>query len=113
MPGLIWLQELMSLTKNAKSGLPNVTATELEQKLLLMILDMNAKRLPPNLNNEVERMKSETEFKLSFLLPMGPLGYDDLSKLNINTGCAVCGDDTVSRCAQCQSVSYCGKREFV
>lgn len=90
--------------------MPNITATELEQKLMLMILDMNAKRLPPN--TVVDRMKSEQDFKLSFLLPMGPLSSQDLGKLNANTGCVVCGGDTKSRCSQCQFVSYCGKGMF-
>ena len=86
--------------------MPNISATELEQKLLLLILEMNSKRLPPSLT--VKRLNSEKDFKLSFLLPIGPLSYHDVGKLNLNTGCAVCGRDIVSRCSQCQSISYCG-----
>ncbi|KAI0088365.1 hypothetical protein BDY19DRAFT_891159 [Irpex rosettiformis] len=102
LPGIQWVQEQMS----KHHQMPNVNATELEQKLLLLILEMNSKRLPPGFT--VKRLKSEKDFKLSFLLPMGPLSYHDIGKLNLNTGCVVCGHDINSRCSQCQSVAYCG-----
>ncbi|KAI0696336.1 hypothetical protein BC835DRAFT_1414308 [Cytidiella melzeri] len=105
-PGIRWIQEICS--RQAKHVMPNINASVLEQKLMLTILDMNSKRLSPD-TVFVDRMESEKDFKLSFLLPIGPLTFEDIGKLNLNTGCVVCGGDTASRCSQCQSVSYCGK----
>lgn len=101
-PGVNWAKEQMS--KN--DDMQETDAPELTQKLTLLILDSNAKRLPANLT--VERLNFEKDFKLSFLLPLGPLTPHDIGKLNLNTGCLVCGRDISSRCSQCQSVSYCG-----
>ena len=82
------------------------TATLLEQKLLLKTLEGNKKRLAPEYRPRL--LQYEDDFEISFLLPIGPLSYHDVGKLNLNTGCAVCGRDIVSRCSQCQSISYCG-----
>ncbi|KZT04914.1 uncharacterized protein LAESUDRAFT_760660 [Laetiporus sulphureus 93-53] len=68
-----------------------ITATILEQKILLKLQDF------------------EDDYKVSFPLPVGPLGYEDIAKLNSDTGCALCGKKSSSRCSQCQTVSYCGQ----
>jgi len=87
--------------------LHQIKATEQEQTLLLKLLTLNAKHLSPSY--KPKRDRSESSFKLSFLLPLGPLTQLDIGKLNSDFGCIVCGNKTVSRCSQCLSVSYCGK----
>lgn len=89
--------------------LPNVNATPLEQRLLLKLLKLNASMV--HSGYQVERRAGEQSFKVSVLLPIGPLEYTALSKLNANQGCAVCGKRAASRCAGCQSISYCGQGE--
>ncbi len=84
----------------------NVTATPLEQKLLLKLLKVNAPLVPPDFT--IERQRGEEHFSVSVLLPVGPLEFDALAKLNEKQGCSVCGKKTTSRCSQCQSASYCG-----
>ncbi|KAI8996668.1 hypothetical protein BD414DRAFT_434731 [Trametes punicea] len=83
----------------------NVTATLLEQKLLLKLLSMNARLLPPDF--KFEKQQYEEHYRASVLLPVGPLGFEAIGKLNSNTGCATCGEHAGRRCGQCQSVSYC------
>ncbi|PIL28918.1 hypothetical protein GSI_08965 [Ganoderma sinense ZZ0214-1] len=75
------------------------------RKMLLKILKTNSSLVPPDYN--VTRGPLEERFKVSVLLPVGPLEYDALSKLNNNMGCTVCGKRASSRCSSCQSVSYC------
>lgn len=84
-----------------------ITATPLEQKLLLRLLKLNASLLPADY--PVKRQPGEESYKLSVLLPVGPLEFDTVAKLNDRQGCSVCGNKTTSRCSQCQSVSYCGQ----
>ncbi|GBE83314.1 hypothetical protein SCP_0503620 [Sparassis crispa] len=103
--GLQWVQAQRK--KPGFKGLMNIKATELEQKILLRLLTMNAKHLSPGFKPSREAM--EQSFKLSFVLPVGPLAFEDLGKLNADTGCVVCGDKTTSRCTQCLSVAYCGR----
>ncbi|KAH9931586.1 uncharacterized protein B0H18DRAFT_1116365 [Fomitopsis serialis] len=83
-----------------------INATPLGQTLLLKLLSINKKLLPPTY--APQRESTEQKFHVSFLLPFGPLGYEDIGKLNKDTGCVLCGRKTASRCRQCQSVSYCG-----
>lgn len=106
LPGLRWIQDLST---RERFSIANISANDLEQKLMLKILDLNSKFLPVDF--APTRRPSEKEFKISFLLPMGPLNFDDLGKLNLDTGCVVCGKKIASRCSQCLSVSYCGVGE--
>jgi hypothetical protein len=89
--------------------LSRIKATALEQTFLETILDQNSRFLSPAF--KPERRLSETPFKLSFLLPLTPLSFDDIAKFNNDPGCRVCGKKTVSRCSSCQSVSYCSAGE--
>nr|VWO97504.1 N/A [Ganoderma boninense] len=88
------------------NGFHSMKATLLEQKMLLKILKANKSLVPPDYT--VTRGRLEERFEVSILLPVGPLEYNALSKLNSNMGCAVCGKRASSRCSSCQSVSYCG-----
>ncbi|KAL1948271.1 hypothetical protein VTO73DRAFT_12346 [Trametes versicolor] len=97
-----------SLTReNAMDGIRcmNISATALEQKLLLKLLEMNRKILPPDF--QPQRRRYEEQYRASVLLPIGPLGFEAISKLTHDTGCEVCGKSGTSRCGQCQSALYC------
>ncbi|KAJ3896384.1 hypothetical protein GG344DRAFT_72217 [Lentinula edodes] len=100
-----WAQEIIS---NKKLSLLKVTATPEEQKLLLAVLNMNARRLPPAYSVKRNSSGSEATFALSFLLPLGPINQKDIGKLTHHTGCVVCGKKTVSKCSRCLSMEYCG-----
>ncbi|KAL6304709.1 hypothetical protein BKA93DRAFT_732547 [Sparassis latifolia] len=104
-PGLQWVQERMQESDAGTISL--IHANELEGKLLLQLLAMNAKHLPPDF--QPHRHAVERDFKVSFLIPVGPLSFEDLGKFNADTGCVLCGEKTTSRCSQCLSVLYCGQ----
>ncbi|KZT64965.1 hypothetical protein DAEQUDRAFT_565047 [Daedalea quercina L-15889] len=67
---------------------------------------MNGKLL--STKYEPEKDATEQNFKALFMPPPGPLGYEDIGKLNNDPGCVLCGKKTGSRCKQCMSVFYCG-----
>lgn len=110
MDGLQWLRRMQDKHSNARY-LMNIKSTPLEQKLLLRLLAINGKLLSKTYNPQKE--STEQNFKVSFLLPIGPLSYDDISKLNSDPGCVLCGKKTTSRCSQCQSVAYCGSGTYL
>ncbi|TFK85917.1 hypothetical protein K466DRAFT_525107 [Polyporus arcularius HHB13444] len=87
-------------------GVSEIKASVLELKLILKLLAMNAPLLPPDYKPPKDPL--EERFKLSVLMPLAPLGFDVLGRLNSDVGCALCGKEQTSRCSQCQSVSYCG-----
>lgn len=103
LSGVQWLQAQM----DKRGPSVEIKATELEQKLILKLLALNSKYLSNDY--KPDREPAEPAYKLSFFLPVGPLSLEDIGKLNADTGCALCGRRTSSRCSQCQSVSYCGK----
>ncbi|KAJ7060580.1 hypothetical protein C8F01DRAFT_1143173 [Mycena amicta] len=82
-----------------------ITATLKEQELLLRILKQNSKRLAKSY--KPKRAAYESPFKLSFLLPIGPLSARDLAKHNTNTGCILCGEPAKARCSHCVVMRYC------
>ncbi len=82
-----------------------ICASPLEAKLIMKLLDVNAKLLSPHYRPP--RDSFEEGFQVSILLPIGPLGFAELGRLSNDPGCAVCGKERKSRCSQCQSVSYC------
>ncbi|KAI9056703.1 hypothetical protein FKP32DRAFT_1598891 [Trametes sanguinea] len=84
----------------------DIMSKQIDQKLLLKLLDMNTKLLPPGY--KPKRRRGEEKYRVSVLLPVGPLSGDAIGKLNSKTGCAICGKPASQRCGQCQSASYCG-----
>ncbi|RDB27781.1 hypothetical protein Hypma_003242 [Hypsizygus marmoreus] len=85
----------------------SISTTELERKCILKLFAMNSKRISPEY--KPRREKTESSHRLSFVLPLGPLGMRDLGKLNNSPGCEICGKRDTSKCTQCLTVSYCGK----
>lgn len=87
-----------------------ISTTQLERKYLLKLFAINSKRL--STAYKPHRQKGEAEHRLTFILPLGPLNMRDLGRLNITSGCDLCGKKMKSRCTQCLSVSYCGKGAY-
>jgi len=77
-----------------------------EQHLLLRLLSSNAQRIPPSF--KPARSVYETQFRASFLLPMGPLEPSEKGSLSIDA-CAVCYHKAEYQCPACQSVRYCSE----
>lgn len=100
---LHWIQERMT----KRESVMKINATPGEQSLLLTVLEMNAKRLSSEY--QPKRGHNETDFKSSFLIPMGPLSQRDIGKATNTSGCAVCGKRTTSKCTGCLSAEYCGR----
>ncbi len=100
-----WVEDLQRTTYKGTLQLPQIPATELEQKLLTTLLAMNAEHIPTDYR--VTTRRTEYDFCTSFFLPVGPLSFEDVGKLNADTGCVVCGEKIASRCSRCLSVSYC------
>ncbi|KAJ3542900.1 hypothetical protein NM688_g5923 [Phlebia brevispora] len=96
-----WVEE----QQRRDGGIPSISATEVELKMLAELLAVNEKTLPSNV--KLKKSAEEDGFKASFLLPLGPLTFEDIGKLNKDYGCAVCGAPAEKRCSQCQSVTYC------
>ncbi|KAI1792751.1 hypothetical protein LXA43DRAFT_1004925 [Ganoderma leucocontextum] len=99
------LEQLKTDLPSSNPALFNMSASSLEQKMILKILKQNAPLVPTDY--EATRQPLEQQFKVSVLIPVGPLEYEALSKLNNNMGCSVCGRSGGYRCKDCQSVSYC------
>ncbi|PPR06757.1 hypothetical protein CVT24_013065 [Panaeolus cyanescens] len=85
-------------------GYTPVVISDLERRLLLALWDMNRARL-----DSAFQAKAKSGYKASIVLPLGSIGMKELGELTGDTGCAVCGKRSYSRCIQCQSVTYCGK----
>ncbi|KAI5835664.1 hypothetical protein K523DRAFT_260382 [Schizophyllum commune Tattone D] len=89
-----------------KERMLQVRCTVQEQALFRKLLHHNSQKLSPNYKPTLE--SHEKNFKISFLLPVSPLSQFDIGKLTSDTGCAVCGKRTTSRCTGCLAVAYCG-----
>lgn len=111
MPGLRWVQEKMKtplgFRGTGRGAFTNTKASIIEQKTLLRILDANSAYVPSTYRPE--RTPTEGDFKVSFVFPFGPLSFDALGKLNLDTGCAVCGEKSMKKCSSCLSIEYCGR----
>lgn len=80
-----------------------------EQRLLLRLLDNNAKRIPASY--VPRREPDERNFTLSFLLPMGPIISTEIGRFTIGA-CVVCTAPATATCSACHNVSYCGPGNF-
>ncbi|KAI0704229.1 hypothetical protein C8T65DRAFT_611445 [Cerioporus squamosus] len=107
MEGAAWLclQSEPDSSPVPSGSIVNITATPLEQKLLLKLLKLNQHFVPSGF--DVKRHETEHGFRFSVLFPIGPLDFAARTRLSHNMGCGVCGRRATSRCAQCQFVSYC------
>ncbi|KAJ6524444.1 hypothetical protein DFH09DRAFT_1372184 [Mycena vulgaris] len=100
---LDWISSYVS--SKTPTAMANITATVKEQHLLLRLLNQNSKRLVATY--KPKRAPTESSFTLSFLLPVGPLGAQEIAKYNTNNGCSVCGDPAKQKCSRCGAVRYC------
>ncbi|KAG6807300.1 hypothetical protein H0H92_008058 [Tricholoma furcatifolium] len=100
------LQEYMGSVLGRPQGVVQVSTTDLERKCILKLFALNSKRLSSTYSPR--RGKYEDQHRLTFVIPLGPLGMRDLGKLNNTPGCELCGKKMTSRCTQCLIVSYCG-----
>ncbi|KAJ7119644.1 hypothetical protein C8R44DRAFT_706503 [Mycena epipterygia] len=98
-----WISSYVS--SETPTAMANITATVKEQHLLLRLLNQNSKRLVSSY--KPKRASTESSFTLSFLLPVGPLGAQEMAKYNTNNGCSVCGDPAKQKCSRCGAVRYC------
>lgn len=106
MYGVEWAFDVMG-PNPPPSILKEIVMTHLEMKVFLRLLKLNAFISPPGV--EQEASSTEERFKASVLFPLGPLLFEDVSKLNNIVGCVVCGKKEESRCSRCLTVSYCGR----
>ncbi|KAL1741784.1 hypothetical protein HDZ31DRAFT_66589 [Schizophyllum fasciatum] len=90
-----------------KGYVVRIKCTTQEQALLRKLLFVNSERVSPDFKPKLEPY--EAKFKTSFILPVRPLSQVDIGKLTSDTGCAVCGKKTTSRCTGCLSIAYCGQ----
>ncbi|KAK7052837.1 hypothetical protein VNI00_004156 [Paramarasmius palmivorus] len=95
---LLWRDEAISMSPD--QFIPTVTIGLDEQNLLLAILASNSQRFDGSVS--APRRESEQPFVTSFLLPMGPIGQQDIGKLTNYSGCYVCGKQT----ATCQRAHW-------
>ncbi|KAI0761367.1 hypothetical protein BD413DRAFT_607160 [Trametes elegans] len=106
MEGARWFQSQVDANPANLGGLSiTIKATLLEQKLLLKLFSLNEKLLPNDFTPE--KKASEQQYRATVLLPIGPLGFEAIGKLNNKVGCAICGKNGARRCSQCLTVSYC------
>ncbi|KAI0767665.1 hypothetical protein C8Q74DRAFT_1204403 [Fomes fomentarius] len=108
LEGIKWCQYQYNKVdqRPGDNDIRTIMTTPLEFKLLQELLAMNAKLLP--LEYKPRKDLYEEKFRVSVLLPVGPLTFEALGSLNNDTGCVICGKERTSRCSQCQCVSYCG-----
>ncbi|KAJ2966965.1 hypothetical protein NUW54_g13652 [Trametes sanguinea] len=79
MEGARWVQHQVHHNPKKLDGLGlNISATQLEQKVLLKLFDMNAKLLPASFNPKKELY--EEHYRATVLLPIGPLGPEAIGK---------------------------------
>ena len=86
---------------------------ELARRTFLRVLNMNAKKVLPAYEPGTSGKKySKKKWKVSFLLPLGPLPMTEIGRLTTAAGCEVCGTTKgASRCTRCLSVVYCSPRK--
>ncbi|EIN07040.1 hypothetical protein PUNSTDRAFT_45565 [Punctularia strigosozonata HHB-11173 SS5] len=99
---LAWLD-----AQDRSGGIQPILCAPLTQKLLLKMLETNSKVL--GADYKPKKHESERLFKRSCLLPIGPVGSEDVGSLNSQNkaGCLMCGKLKTRVCGKCQSANYC------
>lgn len=80
------------------------------QKLLLRLLDSNAKRISPSY--KPPRAPDEHAFTTSFILPTGAIDSREVGRFTLNA-CAICTTPATASCSVCRNVYYCGPGELL
>ncbi|TFK19415.1 hypothetical protein FA15DRAFT_674468 [Coprinopsis marcescibilis] len=106
------LEDILVSSDSGVQFAVSVRTTELERKVMLKLLHSNAKKLDPDFKPPGMAAKyTKKQWKLSFVLPLGPITMAELGKLTDLSGCEVCGSTKgTSRCSSCLSVLYCGTK---
>ncbi|EIN07038.1 hypothetical protein PUNSTDRAFT_104486 [Punctularia strigosozonata HHB-11173 SS5] len=101
--GFQWLEK-----RHVQCEIVNTFCTPAEQKLVKLLLQRNSKLISPDF--KPSRLSGEDNFSVSCVLPIGPLDFADVARLNADElkGCIVCGKQTLKECSRCRSAKYCG-----
>lgn len=85
--------------------------SELARRAFLRVLNMNSKKVIPQYEPsgaDNKKYTNKKKWKLSFILPLGPVPMEEVGKLTTDPGCDVCGSTkNASRCTQCLTAVYC------
>lgn len=85
--------------------------SELGRRTFLRLLNMNSKKVIPQYepgDGDNKKYTNKKKWKLSFILPLGPVPMEEVGKLTTDPGCDVCGSTkNASRCTQCLTAVYC------
>lgn len=98
---------LNKLTKSALQQILHIHARIPEQNILLALLELNEAKVDPEYRQSLDLRYPESEFKLSFIVPTGPLDPDTLAKLQPLQKCHKCGKVGKGTCGKCKIGSYC------
>ncbi|KAJ3530229.1 hypothetical protein NMY22_g8661 [Coprinellus aureogranulatus] len=84
---------------------------DLARRAFLRLLTLNSKGLiaqyEPEDSND-KKYSRKKKWKMSFVLPLGPVPMEDVGKLTTDPGCDVCGNaKNTRRCTQCLTAVYC------
>jgi hypothetical protein len=92
---------------NRGEGLEVYHFTALEQDFFLHLLSNNREHVNPKFQPPWD--ERESDFKLSFFIPIARLRPADVARLSRNSGCVVCGKSTRGVCDVCEAAQYCGR----
>lgn len=90
---------------NEDGGMPQLTCAVGEQQLLRKLLEHNSTCISSTY--APDRRKYENDFKVSFMVPTGPLSGEDIGRITKTTGCELCGKRAPHKCSRCKTANYC------